>query len=123
MIDDENLKKICLILTIIGLIVLFFVVNNIKPLQVNISQIDESKIGNYIMVTGKIITKPVWKNDNLFFTIKDESGKIKIVMFSQDTRKYPELNIAKNDEVLVEGRVNEYKGELEIVAKKIEVIG
>lgn len=119
--DEHFLQRLCLFLTICGIVILFFLVVTIEPKNIKISDIDESMIGYYVTVYGVVSSKPIWSEENLFFDLSDGEKSIKVVMFSRDTRKYNELKIRKGNEVVVIGRVSEYKGELEIVAEKIVV--
>jgi RPA family protein len=71
-----------------------------------------------VKVVGYVKNKPILKNNVLLFSISDKSNKsINVVMF--DVKQF---NISKDDLVLVIGKIEEYKNELEIVAKSIKKI-
>ena len=83
-----------------------------------ISSIDYSSLGMNVKVIGYVKNKPILKNNVLLFSISDESNKsINVVMFN-----VKQFNISKDDLVLVIGKIEEYKNELEIVAKSIKKI-
>lgn len=121
MISDDKIRTISLFLSIIGLLALAFLSFIIEPEKVEISEIDRKMVGHYVSTSGKVVNKPILKDSGIFFTITDGKKSIKVVIFS---RYFPEeLVISKNDEVEVIGKIQEYKGKLEIVGKKVNIVG
>jgi len=119
MISDSQLFKLSLSLSIIGIILLFFVVEYIIfPSNVKISEIDQSYLGKDVIVTGKVVSYTS-KNKNYFITLEDDK-EIKLVMFERDAKNTIINEIKENEKVMVKGEVNDYRGELEIIIKDIE---
>jgi len=122
MISDDSLAKFSLALTIVGIVALYFVVQNTEPVRLEISDISHAMVGNHVALNG-YINKMAWRGDNLFITLENNGSSIKVVMFSRETKKFSGLReLEKGDEISVVGRVGEYKTELEIIAEKIEKI-
>jgi len=116
--NDKDIRNICLVLSVIGLIVLFIGVNLVNT-KTNIGDIDESYIGKTVLISGNISSN-YYNNGNVFLDVKDQTGKIKAVVFENTMKK---LNINPKEIsgcVEIKGSVNEYKGELEIIAERLE---
>ncbi len=102
----------------LGIFFLFTFSYFIEYKELEISSIDYSSLGMNVKVIGYVKNKPILKNNVLLFSISDESNKsINVVMFN-----VKQFNISKDDLVLVIGKIEEYKNELEIVAKSIKKI-
>lgn len=111
--DDKDLKKICLLCTIIGLSLLFIISTTIKPLSLKIIEINPDLINKNIEISGKAIY--VKKSEGLtVLKIKDETGIIDAVIFEK-------RNINRNQEISLIGKVSRYKGKLQIIANSIEI--
>ena len=118
MISDKKISLISLIITLIGIFFLFIFSYFVEYKELEISSIDYSSIGMNVKVVGYVKNEPILKNNVLLFSISDKSNKsINVVMF--DVKQF---NISKDDLVLVIGKIEEYKNELEIVAKSIKKI-
>jgi len=115
--NDKDLRNICLVLSVIGLVVLFVGVQftNVKT---NIGNIDKSYIGRVVFIRGNV-TSNYYKNGNLFLTVKDDTGEIKVVAFENTVKKL-NINPKINGYIEIKGNVKEYKGELEIIAERLE---
>lgn len=123
MISDKQLTRISFLITIIGIIALYFIVQFTEPVKVEIGDISHDMVGNYISLSGYIEDGPQWDKGNLFFILGNGKENIKVIMFAKETKKQQELKeLKKADRVHVIGRVDEYKNELEIIASSIEKI-
>ncbi len=121
MVSDLFLQRISFIITIIGIILLFFIVQNIEPEKIMIKDIDESIIGSYVSVSG--IVKSVKITENVFFSLCDSDSCIKAVVFEKIAKKKPEAyNLRNMDKVVLSGRINLYNNELEIIAEDIKIL-
>ena len=83
----------------------------------HIGDIDSMVIGSNVNVTGN--AKDVYKHrdGHVFFTLDDGTGQIKVVIW-KDVAKQLEISgsmIRKNKTINIEGRIEEYKGELELI--------
>ena len=106
MIEDESISKVSIFFAILGILALGFIVVISSPIEV--TEIGENDIGKVVIVKGEAEGVRVSGN-TVFLSIND----IKIVKFSRD-------NIQEGDPITVTGRVSLYKGELEIIADKLE---
>jgi len=118
LISDKNISIICLAVSVIGIFCLFAFSYFAEYKEVNLSSIDYSYIGLNVKVSGYVKNEPILKNNVLLFSISDISNKsLNVVMFNVN-----EKSILKGDKVMIFGRIEEYRDELEIVAKIIKKI-
>lgn len=111
--------KISIIGISLCLVLLYIISIQNFSLNVNIGDIDKSLIGKSVNITGEI-TGTYRNKDNLFFDIKDDTGKIKVVLWG-DTLELLEINnvnvneIKNGERINIIGSVQLYKGELEVI--------
>lgn len=111
--DEKTLLKAALVCSIVGIFIIFIFADKLEPSLVNISDVSESFIDQDVKIRGTIVSSRI-TSSVLMFDIKDETGAIKVVAFDKEDFESGESQIV---EVL--GKVTEYKGVLEIEAKKI----
>jgi DNA/RNA endonuclease YhcR with UshA esterase domain len=121
MISDSDLMKISLFISIIGVIALFFIVQFIGPVNVEVVDITREMDGQIIVTEGMI--NSIAKNDgNFFFSIGD-GEEIDVVMFESIAKKNDFIDqIKEGDLIKVKGQVSIYRNELEIIAEEISKI-
>jgi DNA/RNA endonuclease YhcR with UshA esterase domain len=113
-----NIIKISITVAIIGIIALFFLV---RYQEQNTVKISELKQGQIERITGMINSVYVSKDGHTFLKVTDSSGEISVVAFkSSNIDEVYDLEVG--DQISVLGRVEEYKGELEIIAKEIRKV-
>lgn len=113
--NDTSLAKLSFLIVVIGIIVLYFISQALEPEEVSISQIDESFIGSAVSVEG--LTKNVKITEHVFFDLCDSEACINVVVFESDARRAPNIyKLQDLSPLRVSGRVDLYKGELEIMA-------
>ncbi|MFH1003987.1 MAG: OB-fold nucleic acid binding domain-containing protein [Bacteroidota bacterium] len=111
--------KLSLGITIAGMIALFVFTQSIKPVPMKISEINQDYVGRTVVVTGYAKSMSV-NNGNVFITFEDNESSIKLVMFEKEALKNKDAyNISRLDTLIAEGEVSIYKGEIEIIARKI----
>jgi len=112
-----NLIKISITIAIIGIVALFFIVKYQQQNTVKISDLEQGQIER---ITGMINSVYVSKDGHTFLKVTDSSGEISVVAFKSSNIDVYDLEIG--DQISVLGRVEEYKGSLEIIAKEIRKI-
>jgi len=101
------------IVVIIVIAVFFFTQYN----DGSTTKIKDLKIGQTEKINGMINSVFVSKNNHVFIKIADNTGEITVVAFNNsniDTDGF-----FNGDQISVLGRVSEYNGKLEIIAKEI----
>ncbi|MBI2233374.1 MAG: OB-fold nucleic acid binding domain-containing protein [Candidatus Aenigmarchaeota archaeon] len=121
MISDKKLIYISLIISMVGFLSMVAITMAIEPRYVSVSQITSEMTGQEITTRG-IIDSYFTNEGNVFITLKNRTS-VKVVMFSREAGKQPWVyDLRKGDSIAVEGKVQIYKNELEIVADKITAI-
>ncbi|MBI4163629.1 MAG: exodeoxyribonuclease VII large subunit [Candidatus Aenigmarchaeota archaeon] len=125
-LSERGLLKISLVGTLIGLVALYFVVGTLVPEKKAISEISTDSIGKFVEVNG-IISELRQSEGNIFFKLQGEAGSIKIVLWKNvlDRLVLKGFDLEKIKDglkIVVEGSVEGYKGEMEIVGKDVELL-
>lgn len=113
-----NIVKISIAVAILGIIALLFLV---KYNEQNITKISDLKRGQIERITGMVNSIYISKDGHAFLKVADTTGEISVVAFkSSNIDEVFEIEVG--DKISVLGRVEEYKGKLEIIAKEIKRI-
>lgn len=116
MLREYWLNRIALICGIIGTIIVFYYSLLVKPIPLSIGEINESIMEKRVEINGRVDWR-YEKNSVLLFNLFD-GNRVKVVKFQPSAGE--KFLVQKNSFLKVVGRVQEYKGELEIVAEEIE---
>ena len=115
----NDVKRISLIIAIIGIVMIYAISIFIEPESVTTGSIDLGDTGKYVIINGTITSMNV-NDGHVFLDVDDGTGTIMVVMFERTARNYPEIyNVKKDDNVVIKGQVNVYKSEIEIIASSI----
>ena len=115
---DETLLKLSLGIAVLGLIGLFIASQQATPTGYSIAQLGDNTMGQTVKVTGTVSTVKTTAEGHSFITLKDQTGSIQVVAFAGSKLKVPE----PGQTVEITGRLQEYKGKLEIVAEAIRLL-
>lgn len=108
----RDLYKISLVMAVIGLSMMYASSLYIQIEEVNVSEIERSWQGKNVIVQGEAVNVTE-SEGHLFFDLKDEESSILIVDF--DSIK----EVSEGEKVEVTGKVEIYRGEIEIIAEQI----
>lgn len=120
---DNNIIKLCLLFSVIGLVSLFLITQFEEVENIPIGKIDESHMGQMVKVNGEVTDKYVSKDGHLFFDLTENGNNIKIVLFNN---KLNDLGLKPEEikgKIGIIGIVKKYKGEMEILPEKIGLQG
>ena len=117
MISDRQLMRLSLIIAIVGVAALFLLTVFIEPRQTDIADINESMIGQNIMVN--CIVESVYVNNAVFLVVSD-GEKITAVALDRFAKEKA-MQLKAGDKVIVRGKVELYKGELEILISDVKL--
>jgi RecJ-like exonuclease len=110
-----DILKIAISLVIIIVIALFFLTQFNNE---NTDKINNIKIGQTARVTGMVTSVYVTKNDHVFLKVADNTGEVTVIAFNNSNIDLA-YDLQNGDQVSVIGKVDAYKGKLEIIAKEI----
>ncbi len=109
----KKLLKISLSISLIGILFLLFLSNNLSPKQINIKDINNKLLNQKVKVQGQVFNIRTYEDSNFqIISIKDTTGKI-------DTTLNNPINITNNQTIIVIGIIKEYNKTLQIQAEKI----
>jgi RecJ-like exonuclease len=119
-VKKDKLLRLSTFISIIGILAIFVVKGYATDLDVPISEA-ENYMGRTIGISGKISSIYVTGSGHGFIELYDGTDSIKVVAF-----KSSGLNIMyalkMGDTISVLGKIAEYEGELEIIAKDIREV-
>ncbi len=107
--DDNLLMKISLTTAIFGILILFFISENIAYA----SDINTADAGSKVIIKGRVVAVDVYNNSQIISILP--YTKTRIIMFDKK-----DINI--DDSIEVIGQVDDYKGQKEIIAEEIRKI-
>lgn len=111
-----NIIKLSVAVAAIGIVALLFLV---RYNEQNNTKISELKQGQIEKITGMINSVYVSKDGHTFLKVADMSGEVSVVAFKSSNIDEV-YNLEVGDQVSVLGRVEDYKGKIEIIAKEIK---
>lgn len=112
---ERLLVKVSLICAIVGIGVLVVVAESSSGRVVQIGEVGEGVVGERVVVTGEVVWVRELPSLHLFL-VKDGSGEVKVVAYRSEL-----VEVRKGQRVKVEGVVSEYKGEVQVEAKRVWV--
>ena len=113
--NEKNLLRVSLVFSLLGLLILFYITYNTEIKKYDIGSLNKDYIDKTVRVNGVI--ESFSETPGLYLiTIKDNSGKITVIAFKDET-----INLQKGIKVEVIGQIVEYKDDLEIIAKQIVI--
>lgn len=103
--------------SMIGLFLLFIISSAMEPAEVGIKEIGYDDVGRYVRVRGIVSSVYYHPDGHVFLTLRDLEGKIKVVIFSDVAR---DLELRESDIITINGFVDYYHGELELIVEEVE---
>ncbi|RAP44399.1 OB-fold nucleic acid binding domain-containing protein [uncultured Methanosphaera sp.] len=109
---DEEIFKLSVITTIIGLIGLIITFTFVTPEQLTINKIDNSKIDNYVEISGTVSSYTITKSNTKIIKITDNTGSINVVIFPSTEIN---MELSEGESIQLTGKVTSYNGQLELI--------
>jgi len=114
--ENKTIIKLSLSVAMIGIIAMYIFTN----VSVNAISIAEASnfLGEKVTVKGDIANYRLSKDGHAFFEISDFTGSMKVVAF-RNSNIESAYNLKDGQKIILSGKVQEYKGAIEIIASKI----
>tara|TARA_Y100000310_G_C20633804_1_gene790096 strand:- start:944 stop:1252 length:309 start_codon:yes stop_codon:yes gene_type:complete len=97
-----------------GISTLLLISNTLQPKSINISSITQNQLNKKVKISGEIISTRIFEDSDFqIINLKDKTGNISITLDN------PIPNLSKNQQLIVIGKITEYKNTLQIQADKI----
>ena len=115
--EEKTLIKLCLVTVVFGIVFMFSANKLIKTPLVNISDINTEY--NVVRIKGEVSSITVSESETTFIKLKDLSGTIDVVVFRNSLAT---SQLKAGMLIVVLGKPDIYKGEVEIIASQIQVV-
>tara|TARA_Y100000294_G_C8387888_1_gene269516 strand:- start:255 stop:602 length:348 start_codon:yes stop_codon:yes gene_type:complete len=112
---EKTLLKLSIIGSLIGLIILFLLAENIEIGEKQIDKVTMTDIEQSVKVTG-MVTK-VTDREKVMFLQVSEKAKIDALLFKKGN-----ISVEKGDLVEINGKVDEYEGKPQIIINEIKFV-
>ena len=115
--QEKTVLKTALIISLLGLLVLYMFSDNVQLKEKNIEKITLDNKDEFVKVRG-IVSKVI---DTEKVTIMEitQPQQITVVLFKNENKTMP---IQEGNQVEIFGKVDEYEGKLEIIADRLRII-
>ena len=108
--------KIALVCALIGVIVLFFISSNLEASEKTIDKINKEHIGEDVKLIGRI--SRIVETEKVYFIELTQPATISVLLFKDGNG----LDLTDGDNVEIIGEIDEYEGEIEVIAHRIRVM-
>jgi DNA/RNA endonuclease YhcR with UshA esterase domain len=115
--NDKTLLKIALIVSLSGLLALYLLNYNFELNEKNVDKITIDNKDEFVKLSGT--ARKIVDAGNVIILELEQSNEIKVVLFKEAETK---VSIKEGDILEVFGKVDEYGGQMEIIADRIRVI-
>lgn len=114
---EKNLLKIALISSLVGVLILFIVSQNISVEEKTISKITMGDIDNQVKIKGFI--EKVINTEKVMIINVVQPQNIDVILFKGENES---IDVKKDDFIEVIGKVEEYQGRLEVIGQRVRII-
>jgi len=114
---EQTLLKTALIVSLVGLSILYLFNDNIEIKEKNIEKITIDNKDEFVKLTG--IVNRVVDTEKVTIMEITQPQQITVVLFKDENKTMP---IQEGNEVEIIGKVEEYEGKLEIIADRLRII-
>ncbi len=126
-LNKNFLRITCFLTSILGLFLIYLAVKSIQPQKARLSEITSEFIGKTVTINGKIVYKKYHPAGHLFLSLSDGKQIIQVPLFSslmeELVRKgFSVENFTKGKSITITGLVSEYKGQLQVIPRKVSDI-
>jgi len=115
---ESTLLKIALITSLLGLLILYLISDNIEIKEKNIEKITMENKDEFVKLRG--VVSNLINSEKVMILEITQPQEITIVLFKNQNNTF---NINKGNEVEIFGKVDEYNGKMEIIAERVRVVG
>jgi len=115
--QEKTLLKIALICSLLGLLILYLISNDIEIKEKNIEKITIDNKDEFVKLNG--IVNNVIDTEKVTLIKILQPQEITVVLFKNENKTMP---IQQGNEVEVIGKVDEYEGKMEIIADRLRVV-
>lgn len=112
---EKTLLKIALIISMVGIVILFFTSQKIGVTEKDIGKINADNTGEIVKIKGNL-NKITRTEKAVFLEITQPAEIIVIILEGKN------ISLAEGQTIEVIGKIDEYNGKMEVIAERIRVI-
>ncbi len=116
--DDRELLIISFIISVAGLLGFFVYYTMTSAQEVSLSKLNTGFDGKMVVVKGKIVKIKFHENGHIFITLGNKNDKVIVPIFSEYAEKLDSNCKVRGSFARVEGRVEVYRGNLEVIPER-----
>jgi DNA/RNA endonuclease YhcR with UshA esterase domain len=117
---DREVISLSLAVATLGLVTLSLAASAAKPEEVKIAELSDVRLGALVEVSGEVVKVRNHEEGHVFLRIDDGTGEVKVAIFRNIAGKVERECLIQGAHLAVVGRVEEYRGELEVVPREGE---
>jgi len=114
---EKTLLKIALITSLLGLLILYLISDNITIDEKNIEKITIENKDEFVKLRG--VVSRVTDTERVTIMEITQPQQITVVLFKNENKTMP---IQQGNEIEIFGKVDEYEGKLEIIADRLRIV-
>ncbi|MFC2143334.1 exodeoxyribonuclease VII large subunit [Candidatus Aenigmatarchaeota archaeon] len=122
MLSDSAIAKICLLIVVIGIIILYFLTQIIEPVEMSVTEITRDHVGQKVAVSGYVVA--LNENDgHYFFMLIEEPERsygIQAVLFNNKANTINTALLGNGEFITVHGEVALYQNNIEIIVEDVK---
>jgi len=107
-----QLKKISFFLTLVGILIIFLISTFLGPKSIDGCEIEDIREGKYVEISGIITDEIDLAKEFMLFKLENNSCEVDIICTC--------VRSLEDQHVIVQGKIQSYKGKKQILAEKIE---
>lgn len=108
----KKFARLCLVVAVAGLVVLYAAEDHIKKETISPSQISAKDVGNSVKVQGEAVN--IYRSGGVtYFKLKAGDGDVEVADFQ-------ETKLVSNENLTVHGTVKMYRGDVQVNAARID---
>ena len=112
--DDSTLLKIALSISLVGLTALYIITETTTVPLNNIAEIDMTDMGKDVSIQGRIVKVNDYEKTIVLAVEDTEKNVISVILF-----KDGKTSIQTGLNIIINGEVEEYNGQIELIANEI----
>jgi DNA/RNA endonuclease YhcR with UshA esterase domain len=115
---DREVVSLSLAIATAGLLMLFFAASIAQPREVSIGELTSAQLGATVKVAGEVMKVKNHEAGHVFLRIHDGTGEVAVPLFKRVAEDVDKSCLREGALIEVIGRVEEYRGELEVVPRE-----
>ncbi|WP_456475177.1 exodeoxyribonuclease VII large subunit [Candidatus Pyrohabitans sp.] len=115
---DSEVISLSLAASTLGLLLLFFAASISEPRELDIGELSGDYLGAQVKIEGEVMKLRYHEAGHIFLRVSDGTGEVAVPLFKGVAEKVDRSCLKKGAKIVLTGRVEEYRGELEVIPRE-----